>query len=77
MLNAQTLEWLMTCERLKDEAVNLERQAEGILARFDGLERDATIAERDARRNAYLDNRARLDEINGRIETINAQIRLR
>lgn len=63
MLDTQSLEWLMACERLKDEAVVVEREGEGILRRFEALDREPTAAERDARRQAYLDNRTRLQAL--------------
>jgi hypothetical protein len=63
MLDTQSLEWLMACERLKDEAAVVERQCEGILRRFEALDREPTAAERDARRQDYLDNRARLQAL--------------
>lgn len=77
MLDAQSLEWLMACERLKDEVIAVEKQCESILGRFEHLQREPTAAERDERRQAYLDNRARLRALNGTIEAINAQLRAR
>ena len=52
MLNTQSLEWLMACERLKDEVGAVEKQCESILGSFQHLEREPTAAERDARREA-------------------------
>ena len=75
MLNAQTLEWLMACERLKDEVSAVEKQCESILGSFSHLEREPTAAERDARREAYLENQARLRELNGEISAINVRLR--
>jgi hypothetical protein len=75
MLDTQSLEWLMACERLKDEVVAVEKQCESILGRFEHLERQPTAAERDARRDAYLENRARLHELN--VEITNIGVRLR
>lgn len=77
MLNTQSLEWLMACERLKDEVTAVEKQCESILGRFEHLQREPTAAERDARRQAYLDNRARLRALNSSIEAINARLRAR
>ncbi len=70
MLDSQSLEWLMACERLKDEAVVVERQCEGILQRFAALEREPTLAERDARRHDYLQNRTRLLSLQCEINAI-------
>ncbi len=63
MLDTQTLEWLMTCERLKDQMSLIESEGVNILASFDGLGRAPTMQERDERREAYLDNRARLQSL--------------
>lgn len=70
MLDTQSLEWLMTCERLKDEAVTVERQCEAILRRFEHLDHEPTPAERDARRREYQENRSRLAAINDEIRSI-------
>ena len=75
MLNTQSLEWLMACERLKDEVGAVEKQCESILGSFQHLEREPTAAERDARREAYLDNRARLHALNGQIQAIDERLR--
>jgi hypothetical protein len=75
MLDAQTLEWLMACERLKDEVSTVEKQCESILGSFAHLEREPTGAERDARREAYLENQARLRELNGEISAISVRLR--
>ena len=70
MLNSQSLEWLMTCERLKDEAVAVEQQCECIIHRFDELEREPTLKERDDRRHDYQANRARLLQLHSEINDI-------
>jgi hypothetical protein len=75
MLDTQTLEWLMACERLKDEVCTVEKQCESILGSFAHLEREPTAAERDARREAYLENQARLRELNGEISAISVRLR--
>jgi hypothetical protein len=75
MLDRQSLEWLMACERLKDEVIAVEKQCESILGSFDHLQREPTAAERDHRREAYLDNRARLQELSGEIDAINSRLR--
>jgi hypothetical protein len=75
MLDTQSLEWLMACERLKDELVAVEKQCERILRGFEHLEREPTADERDARREAYLANQARLYALNGEIEAINTRLR--
>jgi hypothetical protein len=75
MLDTQSLEWLMACERLKDEVSAVEKQCESILGSFSHLEREPTAAERDARREAYLDNRARLHALNGEIQAIDERLR--
>jgi hypothetical protein len=77
MLDTQSLEWLMACERLKDEAVAVEKQCESILGRFEHLEREPTSAERDARREAYLANRERLHALNGQLQSMNERLRAR
>jgi hypothetical protein len=77
MLDKQSLEWLMACERLKDEVSTVEKQCESILGRFEHLERQPTASERDARRQDYLDNRARLDELTGAINSITQRLRAR
>ena len=74
MLNTQSLEWLMACERLKDEVGAVEKQCESILGSFQHLEREPTAAERDARREAYLDNRARLHALNDEIQAIDERL---
>lgn len=75
MLDTQSLQWLMACERLKDEMSVVEQQCEVIIHRFDSLEREPTMAERDARRQDYLDNRARLAALNGEIQAITQRLR--
>ncbi len=75
MLDTQSLEWLMACERLKDEVSAVEKQCESILGSFQHLERQPTAAERDARREAYLENRARLHELNDEIQAIDERLR--
>ena len=77
MLDRQSLEWLMACERLKDEVVAVEKQCESILGSFEHLQREPTAAERDNRRGAYLENRARLQELAGEIDAINTRLRAR
>lgn len=74
MLNTQSLEWLMACERLKDEAVAVERQCEYILNRFERLDREPTAAERDARRQDYIENRDRLFQLNAEIDAISRRL---
>ena len=74
MLDTQSLEWLMACERLKDEVSAVEKQCESILGSFQHLEREPTATERDARREAYLDNRARLHELNDEIQAIDERL---
>ncbi len=73
-MDSQSLEWMMACERLKDEAVKVERQCEGILHRFDALDREPTMAERDSRRQDYLDNRSRLMDLEGEINALAGRI---
>ncbi len=75
MLNSQTLEWLMACERLKDEVSAVEKQCESIVGSFAHFEREPTASERDARREAYLENQARLRELSGEIALINVRLR--
>jgi hypothetical protein len=77
MLDTQSLEWLMDCERLKDEAASIEKQCEAILLSFEHLEREPTAAERDARRQAYLEHQARLHALKGKVSAISAQLRTR
>ncbi len=74
MLNTQSLEWLMACERLKDEAVAVERQCQYILNRFERLDREPTAAERDARRQDYIENRDRLFQLNAEIDAISRRL---
>jgi hypothetical protein len=74
MLDTQSLEWLMACERLKDEACVVEQQCECILHRFDQLDREPTMAERDSRRQDYLDNRARLHALESEIQSITRRL---
>ena len=69
-MDSQSLERMMACERLKDEAIKVERQCEGILHRFDALDREPTMAERDSRRQDYLDNRSRLVQLRGQIKAL-------
>lgn len=74
MLDTQSLEWLMACERLKDEITQVEQQCESILHRFDGLDREPTSSERDERRQDYLDNRARLIGLQSEINSIERRV---
>lgn len=74
MMDTQSLQWLMACERLKDEMTIVEQQCEVILHRFDRLEREPTMAERDARRHDFIENRARLAALNGEIQAINQRL---
>lgn len=74
MLDQQSLQWLMACERLKDEMTIVEQQCEVILHRFDQLDREPTMAERDARRQAYIENRARLADLTSEIAAINHRL---
>ena len=55
----------------------MEKQCESILGRFAHLQREPTLAERDDRREAYLENRDRLQVLNGEIDAINARLRAR
>lgn len=59
MLDTQSLVRRMTYERMKDELAAVERECDLILGSFDALDRRPTSAEREVRRLAYLDNRAR------------------
>ncbi len=77
MLDRQSLEWLMACERLKDEVSAVEKQCESILGRFEHLGREPTMAERDARREAYVDTRAHLSALDNEINAINRRLRTR
>lgn len=77
MLDKQSLEWLMACERLKDEAAVVEQECACILARFDYMNRAPTLAERDARRQDYLENRARLQDLAAEIASISRQLAMR
>jgi hypothetical protein len=74
MLDTQSLEWRIACERLKDEAVTLERQCEAILGQFDGLERAPTDAEREARREAYVENRSRLYNLQCELDSLTRRV---
>jgi hypothetical protein len=49
--------------RIKAEMASVESQCLSILARFDELGREPTLAERDARRIDYLAGRKRLGEL--------------
>jgi hypothetical protein len=49
--------------RIKIEMAEVESQCLSILARFDGLGREPTLAERDARRTDFLAGRKRLGEL--------------
>jgi hypothetical protein len=75
MLDAQSLEWRMACERLKEEATALEAQCEGILCCFDALDREPTSSERDARRKAYLENRSQLHALEDQLVALNRRLR--
>jgi hypothetical protein len=70
MLDLETLEWLMACERLKDEVAAVEREREGILGRFEHLDHRPTGAEHGARLADYLDNQARLFALNSRLQAL-------
>jgi len=70
MLDTETLERLMARERLKDELAAAEKECEGILGRFDNLDRKPTGAEHDARLADYLKNQARLYELNGWLQAL-------
>lgn len=49
--------------RIRAEMAAVERQCESIIARFEGLDRAPTVAEREARRLDFLANRKRLGEL--------------
>ncbi len=49
--------------RIRAEMAAVEDQCLSILARFDGMERAPTLAERDARRIDFLAERKRLGEL--------------
>jgi hypothetical protein len=49
--------------RIKAEMAEVEDLCRSIVARFDGLQRNPTLAERDARRLDFLASRKRLGEL--------------
>jgi hypothetical protein len=70
MLDTQSLEQLIARERLKDEALMVERSCECIVHRFDDLDREPTREERDARRQDYIDMCARLEALKYEINSL-------
>ncbi len=70
MLDTPSLERRMTYERVKDELAAVERECDEILGRFEGLGREPTGAEREARRLAYLENRARHREVGNQLRDL-------
>jgi hypothetical protein len=70
MLDTETLERLMACERLKDELAAAEQECQGIIGRFENFDRRPTGAEYNARLNDFLDNQARLNELNARLRSL-------
>jgi len=77
MLDTQSLEWLITCERLKDEVAVVEQECQSILGRFEELGRQPTDEERDARRHDYLENRVRLNSLNEEILDLSRRLHAR
>jgi hypothetical protein len=67
MLSLLILELRMTEERLKAELVAAERECETIVGRFEHLDREPTLQEREDRRLDFLASRKRLGELDNRL----------
>lgn len=67
MLDTETLESLMACERIKDQLKRVEAESARILERFDHFDREPTAAEREVRRQEYIKIRKELGELHNRL----------
>ena len=67
MLDTKSIEMRMAYLRMKDELAAVEQECERILGCYDTLDREPTCAEREARRLAYLENRARYREVGNQL----------
>jgi hypothetical protein len=67
MLDSETLEALMTCERLKEQLKSVEAESARILGRFEHFDREPTGAERELRRRDFIKIRMELGELNHRL----------
>jgi hypothetical protein len=75
MLSLLSLEFRMTEERLKAELIAAERECETIVGRFDHLNREPTLEEREERRLDFLASRKRLGELDNRLLELRCQPR--
>jgi hypothetical protein len=67
MLDTESLENLMACERIKEELKTVEGECARILERFDQREEEPTAAEREVRRQEFIKIRMELGELHKRI----------
>lgn len=67
LLDTESLEKLMACERIKDELKFVEAECARILGRFDHFDQEPTAAEREVRRQEFIKIRMELGELHNRI----------
>jgi hypothetical protein len=67
MLDTESLEKLMACERIKEELKIVEAECARILGRFDHFDHEPTAAEREVRRQDYIKIRMELGELHNLI----------
>ena len=60
VLDTESLENLMACERIKEELKTVEGECARILGRFDQREDEPTAAEREVRRRGFIKIRMEL-----------------
>jgi hypothetical protein len=66
MLDSESLENLMACERIKEELKTVEAECARILERFDHVDHEPTAAEREVRRQEFIKIRMELGELHNR-----------
>jgi hypothetical protein len=67
MLDLKCIEFRMTEERIKAELIAAQAECDGIIERFDHLDRLPTAEERDARVSDFLRSRKRLGELRNKL----------
>lgn len=67
MLDLKFIESRMTEERIKAELIAAQAECDGIVGRFDRLDRPPTAEERDARLSDFLRSRKRLGELRSKL----------
>ena len=67
LLDTDSLEKLMACERIREELKNVESECDRILERFDHVDHEPTAAEREVRRQEFIKIRKELGELHNRM----------